>query len=568
MSLSSNGGNKSVQSRNYIGSIPRTKVMRNLEYRATFSAGTLFPIYCEEIYPAMNKKIKQGSFVRSITPLGPVMDKSFLDVFYFFVPFRLIWDHWEEFIAGYNKEAWTQGVEYVTPQIKFKYDHGSVEDKNKYLHSFLDYLPGACDVVSLVDYEAYLGAEVSQEALTSAQALKLINNVFSISALYPRAYARIWNDWFRDENLQDELEIYTGDNDEYADEFCFDLLDPTKMPKAGKYHNRFTTVLPQPQKGPDVLIPMNDLPVGIKAVQAGSIGATTYLNVPNGGPYAVGDFVEASAVGSNIVSGGDVVAKNVSNTIRMLRLATQTELLLARDARGGTRYVESLLSHWSTHNGDARLQRSEYLGSRQIPLQVLQVTNTTQSESGALGNVGAQSVTKDVGMLFSKGFSEYGVVLGLATVRTNLSYGSGRRKQFARKGRFEYIWPEFRHIGDVELPSSELDQGVHLILNGGDGTQVFGFTPFGSELREGINLNAGEFRSRASGSLDYLTYQESYPSDTELVLSGDYIEQSDACVSRTLVDQSGPQYYALFSFVEESVIPLDPTSDPGLMDHF
>lgn len=567
--------NKMIQSGNYLGNIGRTKVKNFFDFRTTFSAGYLFPIYAREIYPSMNDKIDCAELVRSITPLGPTMDNSFLDIFFFFVPNRLLWDHWEEFIAGYNKEAWAQDVEYQVPQIKFKLIESEDElppdgTNNAYVHSFLDYLPQATDPVAL-HYHQYSMYNASGTADVNAENEKKLNELYSISALYPRAYVKIWNDWFRDENLQDELELYTGDSDEYSDEFAFDLLDPTKLPKAAKLHNRFTSALPAPVKGPDVLIPMDKLPVfgenlsSINSYSYGLVGLP-YDNYSSPNDIPAGSKIELKFLNASNMANGSVYASNVSNTIRMLRLATQTELLLARDARGGTRYTESILSHFKVHNGDARLQRSEYLGSRSIPLNVQQITNTAQAGDNALGNVGGQSVTKDSSFYFSKGMSEWGIVLGLAVVRTNLSYSSGIHKQYQRKGRFDFIWPEFRHVGDVPLLSREHDIVRTSVI---EPDKVFGYTPYGSELRTGLNFNNGLFRAQVDGSLSYLTYQEQYDFTGNVpVLSDGYIQQSTEIVSNTLIDQEGPQFYALFHIEEELVIPLDPTSDPGLMDHF
>lgn len=580
-------GNKMVRSSNYIGSISRTAFPRLYDFRNTFSAGHLFPIYADEVYPGSNKKLDVGALVRSITPLGPVMDKSFLDIFFFFVPSRLVWDHFEEFIAGFNKEAWTQGIEYKKPKIIF---HGSetAVDSNAYLHSFLDFLPGACDVVQLAEYQSKGATLITGESMEALE--DSINRLCWIDALYPRSYVKIWNDWFRDENLQDEYELYTGDNDEYADEFAFNLLSPLALPKAAKYHNRFTSALPAPVKGPDVLIPMTGLQLSDPTLPVGVVPNATRTLSQSSFPYFLAgtsltkdtfkasnflDSNDSSVTGKAVASTAGVVANNVSNTIRMLRVAVQTEKLLARDARGGTRFCESILSHFGVHNGDARLQRSEYLGSVQIPLQVQQVTNTTQAEGSALGNVGGQSVTRFNKHVVNAAFSEWGIVLGLAVVRTNISYSSGIRKIYQREARFDHIWPEFKHIGDVPLYTKELELHDDMVSASTSGTNpdywtklVFGYTPYASEKREGYNFNTGLFRHKASGSLDYLTYQEKYDDDNEPSLSGEWIEQPTDIVSDTLVDQSGPQYYALWEISEVAVEPLDPTSDPGLMDHF
>ena len=206
--------NKMVKASNYLdGRISRTKVARHFKWRSTFNSGYLVPFWCDEIYPGQNKKVDLGELVRSITPLGPTMDNSFLDLFFFFVPFRILWDHWEEFIAGYNKEAWAQDVVYQVPQIKFKTSASSI-DNNAYVHSFYDYLCGVGNPGDLAEAQAELYS--ATESTNTANELKM-NDVFGFSALYPRAYVKIWNDWFRDENLQDEYQLYTGDNDEYAD---------------------------------------------------------------------------------------------------------------------------------------------------------------------------------------------------------------------------------------------------------------------------------------------------------------------------------------------------------------
>ena len=563
------GANKSVRSSNHIGDISRTKCPRHFKWRTTFSAGKLIPLFMDEFLPAETKSVSLGELVRSITPLGPTMDNSFLDIFCFFVPRRLTWDHWEEFIAGYNKEAWAQDVEYEVPKIKFKIDYtpSSGEgvdpvypDKNAYVHSFLDYLPGALDVIALADF---MKLECTVHPTDDQDDVDELTKFNWIDAQYPRSYVKVWNDWFRDENLQDELELYTGDDDEYAQDFAFDLLDPDALPSAAKYHNRFTSALPSPVKGPDVLIPMKGLQVGYDASSSAVAG---YSNMAHKATVA-GEF---APLYQGSISGENIVANNVSNTIRMLRLATQTELLLSRDARGGTRYVESLLSHFAVHNGDARLQRSEYLGSRQIPLSITQVTNTSQADSNALGNVGGQSVTKDNAHYFTYSATEHGILVIVGCVRTNLSYSSGVRKIYQRFTRFEHIWPEFKHIGDVPLMVKELD--TYYCFTGSDRVydqgRVFGYTPYGSELREGYNFNNGLFRAKADGSLAYLTYQEEYENDFSPSLSAEWIEQSLDPIKRTLVSQEGPQFYALFDLYMEDTIPLDPTSDPGLMDHF
>ena len=246
----------------------------------------------------------------------------------------------------------------------------------------------------------------------------------------------------------------------------------------------------------------------------------------------------------------------------------QTEKFLYRDAKG-TRYNESLISHWGQHSSQARLDMPEYLGSKQIPITVMQVTNTA-SGSAALGAVGGQSVTKDFDRYFRYACPEHGIIWLVATVRTNISYSSGIRKMYQRKDRFDFIWPEFKHIGSVPILKRE-----KYMANVYDFPQivnsVWGYTDYGQEIREGFNFNNGLFRPNATGSLAYLTYQESYSEigdDGLPILSSPYIEQDPGIYSNTLIDQNGPQFYALFKLVCHDVIPLDPDSEPLMMDHF
>ena len=299
------GANKDVRARNHIGSIGRTKVNRPFNFRTTFNAGKLIPFWCDEVYPGENISVRCSELVRSITPLGPTMDNAYLDLFFFFVPNRLVWDHWEEFIAEYNKEAWARNVKYTTPKVILGENSfistgsGVPTSKNDWLHSFMDYLPGAMDVVELAEWcmaDGTIYVDMTEEgAAAKAEATKVsVNKLIAISALYPRAYVKIWNDWFRDENLQDEYELYTGDSDQEFDDFAFDLLDPDALPSAAKYHNRFTSALPAPVKGPDVLIPMSDLKVGYDILSApGSTYPTTDVKPdPNTAGLAIGSHVD------------------------------------------------------------------------------------------------------------------------------------------------------------------------------------------------------------------------------------------------------------------------------------
>ena len=376
-----------------LGNYRRTSFPRTDKNYITFNAGKLIPVFCKNMEPYQRYSCKRGgSFIRALTPIGAVMDSAYLDLFAFFVPNRLLWDHWEDFITGVNQKDYTSGVTYSMPKIKYKASaYPDSEDprllENRYIHSFLDYLPRAVDVVELSQAcdEASRGTEE-----VKASYLAKINNYFSIDALYPRAAVKIWNDWFRDEFIQDSYELYTGDNDEYADEFAFNLLDAEALLPINKLHTIATDARPEPYNGEDTLIPMNNLVVG------GFFDADDEQNADIEIPY----LEEAGFAGVS-TAGYDLVARNVSNTIRQLGVAYKTEYLLQKDLNGGNRYVEQILTHWGISNSDRGMNRSQFIAWRRIGLDTYQVTNTAKTSSDSLGVVGGQQVLRDSSFNFA-----------------------------------------------------------------------------------------------------------------------------------------------------------------------
>lgn len=535
-----------------LGHMRRTANSRVWPYRFDFNAGKLVPVYARKVEPNQNITLKGDTFIRSITPLGPVMDNAYEDIFFFYVPSRLLWDHFEDYITGQGGKPYNKGVTYTKPKIKFKsYSAEEVTESpisaSDFSYSFLDYLPQAFDPVG---YEKLIGAGYidSDDKASMDQDLSYI----SIDALFPRAYVKIYNDWFRPEFLEEPLELYTGDNDEYADEFAFNLLDPDALLNASKLHNLFTDATPEPSMGADVLIPMDDLEVGA------SLGFDT-----SGGSYIANGSSDEGFYPMEISDelGSDtsrVIARNVSNTIRMLNVAYKTQILLDKDANFGTRYEESIRSHFDLRLSNVRASKAEYLGWRRIGMNTYQITNTAESSSSALGNVGGQSTITDAGAhFFSHAFPEHGVVLGVAVLRTNFSISGGIHPQYQEFDRFDEHWPEFNHIGRIPLYSRQLE--INSASSGLMDT-VFGYVPYREYERTSYGLNAGKFRSRISGGYSYLTYQEDYSDDNIPVLSDEWIKQGDEVVKNTLIDQVGTSFYGFIKFYEENTLLLDPTS--------
>lgn len=526
-----------------LGHMRRTANQRVWPYRFDFNAGKLIPVYAAKVEPNQNKVLKGDTFIRSITPLSATMDNLFEDIFFFYVPSRLLWDHFEDYITGQGGKPYNKGVTYTKPKIIFK---NGLADSTKnwmdYLYSFMDYLPQACDPITL-----------RQDQVGQNMTADKLNQAYAIDALFPRAYVKIYNDWFRPEFLEEPLELYTGDNDEYADEFAFNLLDPDALLSASKLHNLFTDATPEPSMGADVLIPMEDLEVGVFGLSSEAAGSF------EGEPVYFSDADSSGNISFQTEAGDKgVVARNVSNTIRMLNVAYKTQILLDKDANYGTRYEESVRSHFDLRLSNVRASKAEYLGWRRVGMNTYQITNTAESESSALGNVGGQSTIVDAGAhFFSRAFPEHGIVLGLAVARTNFSVGSGIHPQYQEFDRFDEHWPEFNHIGRVPLYTKQLDTNV---ISEGEPDSVFGYVPYREYERTAYGLNSGKFRYRATGGYDFLTYQEKYDDNDYPILSKDWITQGDEVVKDTLIDQNGTSFYGFIKFYEENTLLLDPTS--------
>ena len=414
-------------------------------HKTTMNAGTLVPIFVQEVLPGDGYNLNMATLCRMTTPLFPVMDDCFLDTFFFYVPNRLVWDHWKEFMGENNVSAWTSDVVYEIPTLDtsasvkgVKYAFGGVGD--------------------------HFGIPPGYERLEA-------------SALPLRAYRLIWNEWFRDQNLQDPLLVNTGDVE--TDRTLDNLL------KVCKIHDYFTSALPAPQKAPDVLIPMGSddqaLPVhtfesNFYAVTSNGLPELRFGNPQSGSLANPGIMMNVRASGSNklqvssvgetgLTGGYHAVPINLGvdmrglygGTINQLRTAFQIQRLYERDARCGTRYVESLKAHFGVTAPDASLQRPQYLGGQRINININQVVQTSSTDNTSpQGNVAAFSKTVDRGHIFDNSFYEHGYIIGLACVRTAHTYQQGLNRMWSRKTRLDFYTPELANIGEQPIKNKEL----------------------------------------------------------------------------------------------------------------
>jgi hypothetical protein len=558
--------------------IQRSTFDRSSGHKTTFNAGKLVPIYVDEVLPGDTFEMKTSAIIRGSTPIFPVMDNANLDIYFFYVPNRLVWDHWKEFNGENTTSKWEQTVEYSIPQMAPPLSTGTVPTAGWEKGTLADYMGIPTGV----------GPGASQT-----------NPEYTVNHLPFRAYCLIWNEWFRDQNLQDPVLIDTGDSQTNGrhlipegNSTTFEnqaALQGANLLPVNKYFDYFTGALPEPQKGPDVLLPLGSTaPVITQNVsnQITSNASMTFANpaftetgkVHNLGIQVTGtnqgklafNAGEATTVLNSISAIPNNLAADLSNataaTINELRLAFQLQKLYERDARGGTRYIEIIKSHFGVTSPDARLQRPEYLGGERIPINIDQVIQTSGTMEGTTpqGNTGAYSLTGNQGSYFKHSFVEHGYVLGLACVRTEHTYQQGLEKIWNRKNRFDFYWPALANIGEQAILNKEIYLQDSKAMN----EEAFGYQEAWAEYRYKPSRVSSAFRSNiTNGSLDawhYADYYEALP-----VLSAEWVQETYKNVDRTLAVQSTleDQYIADFWFKCKCTRPMPIYSIPGLIDH-
>lgn len=567
--------------------ISRSRFDRSASVKTTFNTGDIVPFFLEEVLPGDTFNVKTSKVVRMQTLLTPLMDNLYLDTYYFFVPNRLVWQHWKEFCGENTESAWIPETEYAMPQITSPASTG-------------------WEVGTIADY---FGIPTGVANL-------------SVSALPFRAYALIMNEWFRDENLQDPLVVPVDDATVAgvnSATFVTDVAKGGKPYKAAKYHDYFTSALPAPQKGPDVTIPVStgaNLPVygtgqplylsdgsnaylwasagaktaagginnitpgigyGTMSGPAGTISPTAniYVDASNGDDPSKGKLIGLATKSIMdkeypLVGNAGLVAVNdgavSAATINQLRLAFQIQKFYERQARGGSRYTEVVRSFFGVTSPDARLQRPEYLGGNRVPIninQVIQQSGTgSESSSTPQGTVVGMSQTTDTNSDFTKSFTEHGLIIGVMVARYDHTYQQGLDRLWSRKDKFDFYWPVFANIGEQAIKNKEI-----YAQGNAEDDEVFGYQEAWAEYRYKPNRVTGEMRSSYAQSLDVWHLADDYSKLPSL--SAEWIQEDGSTVNRVLAvsDNLSSQFFADIYVRNLCTRPMPMYSIPGLIDH-
>jgi hypothetical protein len=511
--------------------IKRSKFNRSHGLKTTFDADKLVPIFVDEVLPGDTHKLNQSLFARLATPINPIMDNMFLDTFYFFVPMRLLWDNYDKFFGAQDNPG--DSTDYLIPQ----FDTNATYNSSGKLGD-------------------YMGVPI--------QAYGVANNTLPY-----RAYYLIYDEWFRDQNLQESFSISKSDNGGLIFTNTPTNYTPGTLVTRGKRHDYFTSCLPFAQKGEPVYVPLGDKAyVGIDGSQTDDITGFFYNGAgnqqqgflghdntnPNRHEFGGLENAEANKLYADL-------SQASSATINDWRQAFQIQKFLERDARGGTRYTEKIKAHFGVTSPDARLQRPEYLGGSSTPINIHPVAQTTSTDATTpQGNLAAFGTASETGSGFTKSFTEHGYIIGLANVRADLTYQQGLDKLWSRSTQYDFYFPTFAHLGEQAVLNKEI-----YVSGTNTDEEVFGYQERYAEYKYKRSQLTGLFRSDASGSLDAWHLSEDFANTPTL---GDTFIKSNTPLDRVIAVPSEPHFIMDAYFNYTSIRPMPVFSPPGFIDHF
>lgn len=537
----------------------RTRFSRDQTILTTFDAGKLIPFYVDEVLPGDTFSVDTAAIIRMTTPKYPVMDDSFIDFYYFYCPNRILWDNFKHFMGEVEETPWMPTKTYTVPQIKI---NGNKEFPMPNEKTILD----------------YMGVPTKVE------------KPFSINALPIRAYVKIWNEFFRDENVGNAATIKTNDEDvtysmsdvpggEVMSVTLLEAVTGGRPLPVNKFHDYFTSCLPYPQRGPSVTLPLTgnarvEWSFSVDELQDYGImtsnGATHLIpksgntlgaptrNEDNGKPRVLLGKDEGGV--SKWVPMEARLDNATSATINQLRQAISVQQYYEALARGGSRYREQVQAIWDVVISDKTVQVPEYLGGGRYHVNINQIVQTSGQQTSndtPIGETGAMSVTPINESSFTKSFEEHGFVIGVCCVRHNRSYQQGLERFWSRKDRLDYYVPQFANLGEQPVKKKE-------IMLTGDTTdeETFGYQEAWADYRMKPNRVSGLMRSNATGTLDFWHYADNYSKVP--TLSEEWMAEGKAEIARTLIVEDEPQFFGAIRVANKTTRRMPLYSVPGL----
>lgn len=535
----------------------RTRFNRDQTILTTFDSGKLIPFYVDEVLPGDTFNVNTTAIIRMTTPKYPVFDDAFIDFYYFYCPNRILWDNFKQFMGEVESTPWMPTKNYKVPEIEIKGTEGEGLPKEE---SILD----------------YMGVPTK------------IKKNFKINALPIRAYVKIWNEYFRDENVDNAAVIKTDDNDiTYSDrsatldQMLEDAVKGGRCLPVSKFHDYFTSCLPYPQRGPAVTLPLEgNAPVGMYKntglTEYGTVGGKNaiYFNQKPTDSYIPGITNAQSGEKISQIAGSSSESKHVGDvaylganlsavtaaTINDLRKAVAVQQYYEALARGGSRYREQVQALWDVVISDKTVQIPEYLGGGRYHVNINQIVQTSGQQGNTdtpIGETGAMSVTPINESSFTKSFEEHGFVIGVCCVRHNHSYQQGLERFWSRKDRLDYYVPQFANLGEQPVKKKEI------MLTGTEtDEQAFGYQEAWADYRMKPNRVSGKMRSNATGTLDFWHYADNY--GTVPTLSQGWMKEGKDEIARTLIVQNEPQFFGAIRVANKTTRRMPLYSVPGL----
>ena len=538
----------------------RTRFNRDQTILTTFDSGKLIPFYVDEVLPGDTFSVDTSAIIRMTTPKYPVMDDAFIDFYYFYCPNRILWDEFKQFMGEVESTPYMPKKTYRMPRIII---NGKKENPEPYEESILD----------------YMGIPTKVE------------NAFMVNALPVRAYVKIWNEFFRDENVDNAAIIKTdGNNINYQDgketedqveQILQKAIGGGRCLPVNKFHDYFTSCLPYPQRGPEVTLPMqgnaritgftNDkfnerAPLYVNSFHDGSTNpgnikdklyaiaedgttGSAYLNIGKG-----------TGTEHNVVYLGADLGSVTAATINDLRKAVAVQQYYEALARGGSRYREQVQALWDVVISDKTVQIPEYLGGGRYHVNINQIVQTSGQQTNQdtpIGETGAMSVTPINESSFTKSFEEHGFVIGVCCVRHSHSYQQGLERFWSRADRLDYYVPQFANLGEQPVKKKEI-----MLTGLGTDEETFGYQEAWADYRMKPNRVSGKMRSNATGTLDFWHYADKYKEAP--TLSQGWMAEGKTEIARTLIVQDEPQFFGAIRVANKTTRRMPLYSVPGL----